>query len=185
MFKSDLVQTDKHSIKIWRRRKNLRFLRRANHYTNTLGHIIIATPTANKNTNMRKIILGLTFLMSITGFSQKNQIQVLSNEKILGKSLVDSSDIKGFEYIFSDRIHETFLDTTAGFLTVQLRGLSKNGKWLNNTVNIVQYGIKNQKVLWSKKIAYQSSNLQQFSNTMIYTAANKSYCLDINTGNEF
>ncbi len=134
---------------------------------------------------MRKIILGLTILMSITGFSQKNQIQILSNEKILGKSLVDSSDIKGFEYIFSDRIHETFLDTTAGFLTVQLRGLSKNGKWLNNTGNIVQYDIKNQKVLWSKKIAYQASNLQQFSNTMIYTAANKSYCLDINTGNEF
>jgi hypothetical protein len=33
MLKSDLVQTDKHSIKIWRRRKNLRFLRRTNHNT--------------------------------------------------------------------------------------------------------------------------------------------------------
>ncbi len=133
---------------------------------------------------MRKIISGLSLLISLTGFSQKNQIQVLNNEKILGKSLVDSSDIKGFEYIFSDRIHETFLDTTTGFLTAQLRGLSKNGKWLNNTGNIVQYDIKNQKVLWSKMIAYQSSNLQQFSNTMIYTITNKSYCLDINTGNE-
>jgi hypothetical protein len=30
MLKSDLVETDKHSIKIWRRRKNLRFLRRTN-----------------------------------------------------------------------------------------------------------------------------------------------------------
>ena len=30
MLKSELVQTDKHSIKIWRRRKNLRFLRRTN-----------------------------------------------------------------------------------------------------------------------------------------------------------
>ena len=36
MLKSDLVQTDKHSIKILLRRKNLRFLRRTNHYTNTL-----------------------------------------------------------------------------------------------------------------------------------------------------
>jgi outer membrane protein assembly factor BamB len=134
--------------------------------------------------NMRKILFGLSLLITLTGFSQKNQIQVLSNEKILGKSLVDSSIIKGFEYVFSDRIHETFLDTTTGFLTAQLRGLSKNGKWLNNTGNIVQYDIKNQKVLWSKKIAYQSSNLQQFSKTMIYTVANKSYCLDINTGNE-
>jgi hypothetical protein len=134
--------------------------------------------------NMRKILFGFSLLITLTGFSQKNQIQVLSNENILGKSLVDSSIIKGFDYVFSDRIHETFLDTTTGFLTAQLRGLSKNGKWLNNTGNIVQYDIKNQKVLWSKKIAYQSSNLQQFSKTMIYTVANKSYCLDINTGNE-
>jgi hypothetical protein len=31
MLKSELVQTDKHSIKISLRRKNLRFLRRTNH----------------------------------------------------------------------------------------------------------------------------------------------------------
>lgn len=132
---------------------------------------------------MRKIILGLSLLLTISGFSQKNQIQVLSNEKVLGKNLVDSTDIKGFEFVFPERIHETFIDTTTGFLTVQLRGLRKE-KWLSNTGNIIQYDIKNQQVLWSKKIAYQSSNLQQFSKTMIYTVANKSYCLDINTGNE-
>ena len=31
MLKSDLVQTDKHSIILLLRRKNLRFLRRTNH----------------------------------------------------------------------------------------------------------------------------------------------------------
>ena len=36
MLKSDLVETDKHSIKISLRRKNLRFLRRTNHNTNSL-----------------------------------------------------------------------------------------------------------------------------------------------------
>ena len=36
MLKFELVQTDKHSIKILLRRKNLRFLRRTNHYTNSL-----------------------------------------------------------------------------------------------------------------------------------------------------
>jgi len=132
---------------------------------------------------MKKIILGLSLLITINGFSQKNQMQVLSIEKTFGKCLVDSSDIKGLEYIFPERIHETYIDTTTGFLTVQLRGLRKE-KWLSNTGNIIQYDVKNQKVLWSKKIAYQTSSLQQFSKTMIYTVANKSYCLDINTGNE-
>ncbi len=37
MLKSDLEQTDKHSIKILLRRKNIWFLRRTNHYTNTLA----------------------------------------------------------------------------------------------------------------------------------------------------
>ncbi len=37
MLKSDLVQTDKHSILILLRRKNLRFLRRTNHNTNSLA----------------------------------------------------------------------------------------------------------------------------------------------------
>jgi hypothetical protein len=40
MLKLELVQTDKHSIKILLRRKNLRFLRRTNHYTNTLEGIL-------------------------------------------------------------------------------------------------------------------------------------------------
>ncbi len=37
MLKSDLAQTDKHSIIILLRRKNLRFLRRTNHNTNKLA----------------------------------------------------------------------------------------------------------------------------------------------------
>jgi hypothetical protein len=38
-IKSDLVQTDKHSIKILLQRKNLRFLSRTNHNTKPLGII--------------------------------------------------------------------------------------------------------------------------------------------------
>ena len=131
---------------------------------------------------MRKILLALSLLIATIGFSQKNQIQVLSNEKPFGKSIIDNSVIKGIEYVFPERIHETYLDTTTGYLTVQLRGLSKNGKWLNNTGNIVQYDLKSNSVLWAKKIDYNSSTLQQFSNTLIYTAGNKSYCLDNTTG---
>lgn len=133
---------------------------------------------------MKKIVLGLSFLVTLISFSQKNQIQVLSNPVTIGKSLIDSSTYKGIEYVFPEEIYKIFLDTTTGFLTAQLRGVSKNGKWLNSTGQIVQYDINNQKVLWTKKIAYQTSNLKLFSKTMIFTVSNKSYCLDINTGNE-
>lgn len=133
---------------------------------------------------MKNIILGLILLITTTGYSQKRKIQVLDNEKVFGKNIVDNSTISGFEYVFPDRIHKTFIDTATGLVTIQLRGLSKNGKWLDNKGYIVQYDIKNRKVLWSKKTAYQTSNLQQFNNTIIYTIGNKSYCLDVYTGNE-
>ncbi len=132
---------------------------------------------------MRTIIIGFLLLVSITSFSQKNDFQVLQNEIVLGKNLLTNSEIKGIKYIFPDRIHETFLDTTSGYLTVQLRGLRKE-KWLDNKGKILQYDLNNKKLLWSKKIAYQASSLQQFSNTMIYTDANKGYCLNINTGDK-
>jgi len=52
MLKSDLVQTDKHSIIILLRRKNLRFLRRTNHYTNTFKAI-----TSTKHTWKRRVFV--------------------------------------------------------------------------------------------------------------------------------
>ena len=131
---------------------------------------------------MRKIIIGLSLLISSIAFGQKN-FQILHYEKVVGKNLIDNAEIKGIEYIFPERIHEAFIDTTNGFLTVQLRGLRK-GKWLSNKGYILQYDLNNKNLLWSKKIAYQISSLQQFSNTMIFTVANKSNCLDIRTGDE-
>lgn len=133
---------------------------------------------------MEKIILSILLLFSMHTFGQKNDFKVLSEEKDLGRNLLTNSEIRGFEYIFPDRIEKTYLDTISGFLTVQLRGESKNGKWLDNFGNILLYDLKGKKLKWSKKIAYQTSSLQQFGNTMIYTTVNKSYCLDIDNGNE-
>ncbi|TCO09394.1 outer membrane protein assembly factor BamB family protein [Natronoflexus pectinivorans] len=132
---------------------------------------------------MRRIFIGLIILISSVSFGQKRDFQIThNNEKIVGINLIDNTEIKGTEYIFPERIHDTFLDTTNGFLTVQLRGLRKE-KWLSNKGNILQYDLNNKNLMWSKKIAYQASSLQQFSNTMILTVANKSNCLDIRTGN--
>ncbi len=132
---------------------------------------------------MRKIIIAVLLFISSTSFSQKHDFQIHSNEIVLGKNLIDSTEIKGLEYHFPERIHETFLDTTTGFLTVQLRSIKKE-KWLSNKGHILQFDLNNKKLLWSKKIFYQASNLQQFSQTIIYTNNNKSYCLDIQTGDE-
>ena len=133
---------------------------------------------------MRKLLLLLLLLAGNNIFCQKSKINVLSQEKELGTNLLNNTPITGTEYIFPERIHDFYVDTVSGFLTVQLRGLSSNGKYLNNTGNIVQFDPVQKNVAWTKKIAYQSAALQQFSNTMIYSVANKSTCLDIRTGQD-
>jgi len=135
-----------------------------------------------KTVRITNLVCLFLLLSSTTAFSQKSVFRVLNDEKVLGKSLIDSSDIKGKEFIFHDRIHEFFMDATTDLLTVQLRGLSENGKWLDDTGTILQYDTKNEKVLWSKKMAYKMSKLHQEDNLMIYTVGNKSYGLDVNTG---
>lgn len=80
---------------------------------------------------IKTIFLSLLLLITSIANSQ-TPVQVTRTEKALGKSFLDNTVINGREYVFSDRIHKTFLDTTTGLFTIQLRGLRKNKKYLNN-----------------------------------------------------
>lgn len=131
---------------------------------------------------MKKILLALSLLTITTGYSQNNTIQVFDNEKKLGKNLIDNTDIVGKEYIFSNRVDTFFLDSASTLLTLQLRDLSVNGRYLLNTGDIVQYDLKNSKVLWTDRINYHSEFVTQSKDALIYNQKNKSTMLDIYTG---
>ena len=68
MLKSDLVQTDKHSIKILLRRKNLRFLRRTNLNTKPLANIL-----KHNMTTQKLILLFILFYLGLNhAFGQQS-----------------------------------------------------------------------------------------------------------------
>jgi hypothetical protein len=46
---------------------------------------------------LKRVLLGLLILISAIGYSQKNQIQVQTNEKEFGTSFIDNSVITGIE----------------------------------------------------------------------------------------
>jgi len=127
-------------------------------------------------------LLSCLILISTTALSQKNDLNVLYKEKTLGKNLIDGTDIKGVEFIFPERIEDCFLDPETNFLTVQLRGLSLDKKWLNNTGSILQYDLKNKRVLWDKKFSYFSDYIIRFSKTLIYSDLYNSYKIDPYSG---
>jgi hypothetical protein len=72
-------------------------------------------------------------------------------------------------------IHNYFLDSISGILTIQTR----DGSFMEN---IIQYDLISKKVKWNNKATPQTSFLQQFGNSIIKTSGNRSYSLDANTG---
>ena len=129
----------------------------------------------------RFFIIGILSIATWTVYAQ-SEIQIPDKVIVNGKNYKTNNDIRAKEYVFPERIENSFIDTISNLLTVQLRGISKNGKYLNNSGNILLYDLSNNKVKWSKKINYGQSNIEQFNNVIIHTIANKSYRLSMDNG---
>ncbi|WP_029035097.1 PQQ-binding-like beta-propeller repeat protein [Salinimicrobium terrae] len=129
------------------------------------------------------IIFSFMFLISLQALAQKDP-EVLSNSKEVGKNLLTMQPVRANEYTFQDRIHDFQVDTVNDRITIQLRGLSKNGKWLDNRGRVVRYDTEGKRVLWSKKIIYQTEHLEQTGGVTLHSTGRKSYSLDNATGKE-
>ena len=121
-------------------------------------------------------------LTSTSVFAQQNGLNVTTETKIMGKNYMDNSDIKGVELMFPDQIQNYFIDTVSNFLSVQLRDCNSGGKKYCTSGNILQYDLMNKRILWSKKIDYQTDELLKFGNLLIYNDSNDSYGIDAKTG---
>ena len=133
--------------------------------------------------NMKKtfIATGL-FLFAILSFAQTSEIMVFTNEKPIGRIMTTQEEIKTKEYIFPERKIRSYIDTTLKTITIQLRGVSDNGKFMLNRGNIIYYDLSGQKVKWTKKITYTTSNLQQFGSAIIFTTEGANFRLNNENG---
>jgi outer membrane protein assembly factor BamB len=134
---------------------------------------------------MRTCILFLPIFLLLAyrqSVAQSPKTVVYLNKKAVGKKWADQTDIMAQEYTFPERIEGMYVDSAAGLLTMQLRGLSANGRWLNNNGSIVMFDINQYDVKWTKKMAYQASTLQQFGPLLIHTTGDRSFCLDQQSG---
>jgi len=134
--------------------------------------------------SLKRVVCFILLLSSISALCQKVNLQVIKQEKIIGKDFITDSDITGTELVFPDRIHDFFVDNHAKLLTIQLRGWSYNQKSLLNRGTLLQYDIINNKILWDKRFFYNRNYLQQYGNSLILIDGLKSYCLDVYTGKD-
>jgi len=134
----------------------------------------------NSNQNripIRKISILCCILMIfiITGFSQKNSLQVWHEKKKMGTNFVTGFDITGSEYVFPNDIHRVFFDAETNIATVQIKGRRTSG-------NILQYDMNDKKILWSKKIDYEIHELIKCGNLLILNEYNNAFVIDNRTG---
>jgi outer membrane protein assembly factor BamB len=133
---------------------------------------------------MKKITLFcIILLLALPNvFSQKNQIQVSKNVRVIGSNWVNASHIEGTELLFPERIYQAHLDTSTNLLTVQLRKTNKQETKYKKYGKIVQYDMENDKILWTRDIDYKTTYIKNHSKTVIITESSLSYGLDVFTG---
>jgi hypothetical protein len=129
----------------------------------------------------RKTLTILLIFSSLLGFPQKAP-SIIKRDTVAGKNYLTNTEIIAHEYIFSDRIDKTDLDTSGNLLTIQLRGTTKNGKWLDNSGDVMVYDLEGDYIKWFRKINYEQASIDQVGHVMVQTSAGTSYYLDIEDG---
>lgn len=127
------------------------------------------------------ILLSIIGFQCLPSYSQSSFQPELTHLSI-GKHKDNASDISANEYIFKDRIHSVGMDSSSNSLIIQLRGTSKNGKWLDNKGQVLLMNINDQQVKWDKSINYTGQHLIQQDSTLLELSGGLAYVLNTKNG---
>ena len=129
---------------------------------------------------MKKFIILPLFLLTLTisAIAQTSYVKVLSNEQVVGRNLITDREITALKYTFPVRIHEFETDSVNNRVTLQLRNLSRKGKFVDNEGKLVQFDLNTGKALWSRDVYFGSSFVQQFKSTLFINYLGKTTLID-------
>jgi outer membrane protein assembly factor BamB len=133
---------------------------------------------------IKKILLLILIGVPISLFGQKGQLTGFENDVELGNVYKSNTLLRGCRYTFDDRIHRCNMDSSAGFINIQFRGITKNGKFLNNKGYMGCFNLSKKQMEWSKKINYQTMSILQSKTWLILSNVDKSSSIDPLTGAE-
>lgn len=105
----------------------------------------------------------LMFVLHVAGQFIKTNTGV-----IVGTDLISGQSITGTTYEFKDKIFDCQLDTTFQTMTLQLRGLSKNGKYLNNKGVLASFDLNSKDINWTREVYFGNTSIEQYKNVLFY-----------------
>ncbi len=87
---------------------------------------------------------------------------------IVGTDLMTGESITGTTYEFNERIYDCQPDTTFRTLTLQLRGLSKNGKYLNNKGVLASFDLNSKDINWTREVYFGNASIEQYNGVLFH-----------------
>lgn len=130
---------------------------------------------------MRLILTIALVLTNFICFSQKDKYDIIYSKETVGNNILNGKEITAECYRFPKRIED--LRCNDNGIAIYLRGLSSNGKWLDNDGDYIQYNLQEKSIRWSKKYSYTKMNwYTQVDSTIVFTSGFRSWLLDYNTG---
>ncbi|WP_276134782.1 PQQ-binding-like beta-propeller repeat protein [Polluticoccus soli] len=131
---------------------------------------------------MTKPLILLLLALPTVLSAQWKQDGTRLTDKTVGKNLVTNQPIRGKEIYFGERIHHTEIDTQQQLMTVQLRGTSANGKWMDNTGDHILYDLKQKRGKWRKNIVYETAFIENFGKYILEIKEDRTHRLNPEDG---
>ena len=123
-------------------------------------------------------------LLTGTLISQNQKPLISVKDSVFGKLLAHDLELKGKIYGFGSQIRDLTVDPSQRYFIIQLRDLSKNGKWLKNKGRILVFDSFANEVKWVRPIKYPFNQLSKFGDVLILKQGAKSARLSITEGHE-
>lgn len=134
---------------------------------------------------MRRIIILAIFLCIVIKAYPQNRLPIIDRSITkVGSNYISNKPIEANIYDFKERIQNIYIDTNTKLLSLELRDLKKDGKYLKNKGKYVIYNMNNNNVRWSNTVNYLYSSIYRFQNIIIKTSGGKSSSINIYNGEE-
>lgn len=102
----------------------------------------------------------------------------------VGRNLISGQPLSGMAYDFGERIDDIYIDSVSQTATVQVRGITQNGKYLQNRGRLVMLDLQKGQVRWSRPMVfpYGKSGVYQDGDFLLYNDGRKTFCLSMMDG---
>lgn len=109
-------------------------------------------------------------------------VTITMTETSVATELITEKEIPAKVFEFSNRIHDSYLDTLSGFFTLQFRNFRSSKEKLRNKGRIMVLNPDSSKVYWDYSLPYNRHSYLQHDSTLIEYSGSGGHFINFESG---